>query len=97
MLSASVTRKVTLGIGRLKPALRSRAIAHAVSMRPDRTRTTQAMTSHLNGGRLVRAGYDAHSSGMSARAASVPRLATPAVAGHNIGDECTHRPPSLLR
>src|SRR5690242_21896113 len=59
MLRASDTTKVTLGSGRLNPALRSRATAQTVSSRPETIRTAHAMTSHLFGGRLVGAGYDA--------------------------------------
>ncbi|GGO31237.1 hypothetical protein GCM10011576_59790 [Micromonospora parathelypteridis] len=80
MLRARVTTNTTDGTSRLKPALRSRAIAQAVSISPEITSTSQAIV-HLTrecpdrrgrdesclhvAGRLGLTGYAHHSSGVA--------------------------------
>src|SRR5688572_1729892 len=44
MLSTRETPNTTVGTGRLKPALRSSAVAQTISRTPDTTSTIQAMT-----------------------------------------------------
>jgi hypothetical protein len=60
MLRSRVTTNTTDGISRLKPALRSRAIAQAVSNSPEITSTSQAIV-HLTKRRPgCRAGTSLH-------------------------------------